>query len=132
MKTGNHAVLFGEQPLHAIPHHALILDAMLLAQQPAIDDVPFVASSGLEIQKVRFPVLKFKIEFKRIPAGGVVGIDRLRLQPAFPFPDDQDLRFFLFHSTRPICEPLRALVVALVFLEGRQGRGHPSPLVSAP
>jgi hypothetical protein len=89
---------------------------MLLSQQPAIDDVPFVASPGLEIQERRFVVLKLKIKFQRLPAGGGVGFDGLGLQPLLPFPGDQDFRFFLFHvPSGPFASPVWALVVALVF-----------------
>lgn len=74
---------------------------MLLAQQPAVDDVPLVPPPGLEIQKVGLAILQFKKEFQRIPPGSVMGVDRLRPQPAVPFLADQDFRFFLFHLYAP-------------------------------
>src|SRR5262249_19003344 len=71
----------------------LISVTVLLAQQPAGDDVPFVAAPGLEIQETGLVVLKFKIEFQRVPPGGTDGVNGLRLQPLLPFPDDQNLGF---------------------------------------
>ena len=79
----------------------LLGDAVLLAEQPAVDDVPFVSPPGLEIQKVRLAILQLKKELQRFPAAGVVGIDGLRSQPAIPFLGDQDFRFFLLHLCAP-------------------------------
>jgi len=76
--------------------------------------------------------LQFKKEFQRFPAGGAAGFDGLRLQPSLPLPDDQDFRFLLLHNARPICEPGRALVVALVFLRAQEGRSRRLPLVLRP
>jgi len=84
---------------------ALVRQAVLLPQEPAVDDVPLVASPGLKIQERRSAVLKFKIKFQRVPSGRVRRVDGLRLQPPLPLPGDQDFRFFLFHATRPVCEP---------------------------
>jgi len=97
---------------------ALVRQAVLLPQEPAVDDVPLVASPGLKIQERRSAVLKFKIKFQRVPSGRVRRVDGLRLQPPLPLPGDQNFRFFLFHATRPVCEPKRALVVALVLVSG--------------
>jgi len=74
---------------------------MLLAQEPAIDDVPFVASPGLEIQQLGTLVLKLEIELQGVPTGRVAGIDGMRLQPSLPFLREQYLRFFLLHIARP-------------------------------
>ena len=74
---------------------------MLLAQQPAVDDVPLVPASGLEIQKVGLAVLQFKKEFQRVPPGSVVGVDGLRPQPAIPFLGEQNFRVFLLHLSAP-------------------------------
>jgi hypothetical protein len=79
----------------------LLGDAVLLAEQPAVDDVPFVSPPGLEIQKVRLAVLQFKKELQRVPAAGLVGVDGLRPQPTIPFLGDQDFRFFLLHLSAP-------------------------------
>ena len=91
------------------------MQAMLLAQQPAIDDVPFVAASGLEVQKPGLVVLQLEIEFERVAAAGMIGIEGLGPQPAVPFLDDECSCFLLLHQARPVFEPFRALVIALVF-----------------
>lgn len=54
----------------------LSLDA-LLAQQPGVDDAPFVASPCLKIQKRGPRVLEFEEEFQRFSAARAAGIDRL-------------------------------------------------------
>jgi hypothetical protein len=82
-----------------------------LAQQPGVHDLPLVPASRLKIQKRRSRLLQLKKELERIPGAGLFGIDGLRLDPPVPLPDDQRLRFPLFHSLRvrlnrefPICE----------------------------
>jgi len=69
-------------------------------EQPRVDDLPLVPASRLKIQQCRSRVLQFQEELQGIPAGWPTGIDALRLDPAVPLPDDQTLRFFLFHSIR--------------------------------
>ena len=107
----------------------LLRDAVLLAEQPAVDDVPFVPPPGLEIQKVGFAVLQFKKEFQRVPAGSVVGVDRLRPQPAIPLLGNQYFRFFLLHLSAP---QLWALAGpgsrAGLCRTGTKEQGHPPPL----
>src|ERR1700742_1680177 len=107
-------------PLGKVQMQELVRDAMLLTEQPAIDDVPFVAAPGLEIQEFRPLVLELEIKFQSVPAGGIMGIDGLRSQPALPLPRDQNFCFLLFHPARPVGEPWRALVVALVLLRRRE------------
>jgi hypothetical protein len=82
-----------------------------LAQQPGVHDLPLVPASRLKIQKRRSRLLQLKKELERVPGAGLFGIDGLRLDPPVPLPDDQRLRFPLFHSLRvrlnreiPICE----------------------------
>jgi hypothetical protein len=82
-----------------------------LAQQPGVHDLPLVPASRLKIQKRRSRLLQFKKELERISGASLPGIDGLRLDPPVPLPDDQRLRFPLFHSLRvrlnrefPICE----------------------------
>src|SRR5262249_31190364 len=44
-----------------------LLGEVLLTQQPAVDDVPFVSPPGLEIQEVGLVVLQLEKEFQRVP-----------------------------------------------------------------
>ena len=76
-----------------------------LTEQPAVHDQPFVPSPRLKIQQVGPVVLQFKIELQRVPAGWPFRIDRLRLKPAVPFPNNQTSYFSLFHPRAPKCEP---------------------------
>src|ERR1700733_5413537 len=57
----------------------------LLAAQPAVDDLPPVASAGPEIQQWRASVLKLAVEFQTIPGRRLRWDDRLGLQPSVPF-----------------------------------------------
>src|SRR6516165_4529339 len=83
----------------------------MLAQKPGVDDLPFVPAPRLEVQKRRSPVLKVEIEFERVTPRCAPRSDRLALQPAIPFPDDQSPQILLFHFLRAqnLLEPEKGL-----------------------
>ena len=72
----------------------------MLAQKPGVDDLPFVPAPRLEVEKRRSPVLKVEIKLERVTPRRAPRRDRLALQPAIPFPDDQSPQILLFHFLR--------------------------------
>src|SRR2546430_9596181 len=71
------------------------------ADQPGVDDIPFVPPSGLKVNERRLFVLKLKEEFERVPAGCLVRIDGLGLKPPVPLPDHQSPGVLLLHPAGP-------------------------------
>ena len=67
------------------------------AQQPGVNDPPFVLPAGLEIQQRRLVVLQLVEESQRVLAGGPARIERLRQDPVIPLLEYQGTCFALFH-----------------------------------
>ena len=67
------------------------------AQEPAVNDPPFVLSAGLEVQERRSVVIEFIEESQRVLSGRPARIDRLRQDPFIPLLKYQDPCFALFH-----------------------------------
>jgi hypothetical protein len=67
------------------------------AQQPGVNDPPFVLAPRLEIQQRRSIVLQFVKEPQRILAGRSIRIDSLRQNPVVPLLNYQDPCLALLH-----------------------------------
>src|SRR5262249_54015745 len=77
-----------------------------LADQPAMDDIPFVPPPGLEVEQGGALVLKLEIEFQLIPAGGLAASARLDVKPSVPFLHHQSPGVLLLHPRGPnTCRP---------------------------
>ena len=70
------------------------------AEQPGVDD--FATCPGLLFENPKVQIARpVALEGTLTNLGQLPpGIDGLRLDPSVPLPDDEALRFFLFHSTR--------------------------------
>ena len=67
------------------------------AEQPGVNDAPFVLSTGLEIQQRRSIVLQFVEEPQRVLTRWSTWIDGFRQNPVVPLLQYQDPCFALLH-----------------------------------
>jgi hypothetical protein len=82
----------------AAPRRISIGDA-ILAEQPAVDNMPFVPPPRREFQQPGACILQLEKELERLPASRLVALDRVPFDPDIPFLNQQVLGFFLFHNT---------------------------------
>ena len=69
----------------------------LRAQQPGVNDPPFVLAPRLEIQQRRSIILQFVEKSQRVLARGAARIDGLRQNPVIPLLQYQHPCIVLFH-----------------------------------
>jgi hypothetical protein len=77
--------------------HDPVIGHALCGQEPSVNDPPFIPAAGREIQQRRLSVLKLNEKFQRIFSGRPARFDRLRSDPAVPFPKNLLSGYSLLH-----------------------------------
>src|SRR5258708_18711529 len=80
-----------------------------LADQPGVDELPFVPASGLEVEQWGPAVLQLEEELQRLAPGCSTGINGLAFHPPVPFPDSQRPCVLLLHpAVQHLAQPREA------------------------
>ncbi len=74
-----------------------MVEDALCAKQPLMNDPPFIPTTGREVQQRRSGVLKLNEELQRVFPGGSAHLNRMRLNPAVPFLNNQFSCVSLLH-----------------------------------